>query len=140
MMTRRWHAMAAGLALLLTAACNRTPEADPARAEDYRLTLPVTPAPGAPVQRLVLPAAALSAIQRADMGDIRVLDGANRPLSIALLPGGAAKGTAAMTSCVPCSTSPPAGTTSREGCAAGAVKARPAVRLTPLTPFQLARR
>ena len=53
---------------------------------DWRLRLPVTPAPGGGVQRIELPAGAILAMRRGDGGDVRVLDADGRAQPIARLP------------------------------------------------------
>ncbi len=56
--------------------------------EAYGVRLPIQPAPGASVQRIALPAVALRAVQRADLGDVRVFDRSGRALPIALAGAG----------------------------------------------------
>lgn len=53
---------------------------------DWRVRLPLTVAPGAGVQRVELPAQAILALQRADGGDVRVLDANGRAQPMARLP------------------------------------------------------
>ena len=60
------------------AACQRTPAADPAQPSAYAVRLPFSPAAGAALQRVALPAAALVAMQRPDAGDLRVFDAKGR--------------------------------------------------------------
>lgn len=72
------------LALLACACGDRAETTDP-KPQGFAVSLPVEPAPGPQVQRLDLPPAALLALKRADMGDIRLYDARNRPLSLALL-------------------------------------------------------
>lgn len=76
--------LAIALLALGAAACDRAPETDPATPDRFALRLTVEPAAGGAVQRVILPAQALVAVQRADLGDIRVFDGRGKPLSIAL--------------------------------------------------------
>ena len=52
----------------------------------YRLRLAVTPAPGAPVQRIAVPAAVLAASQTRNLADLRVFDARGRPMPIARAP------------------------------------------------------
>lgn len=80
----RFRFAAAALAMLLLAGCDRKPESASPEAGDFALSLGLE-APGAQLMRLDLPAAALVAIQRADKGDIRVLDAQGRPLSMAFI-------------------------------------------------------
>lgn len=76
--------LAIALLALGAAACDRAPEADPTAPDQFALRLTVEPAAGGAVQRVILPAQALVAVQRPDLGDIRVFDGRGKPLSIAL--------------------------------------------------------
>lgn len=71
----------AGLALL--AACNKAPEAPPTAPEGFKSRLAVEPAAGGGAQRLLLPAQALIAIERADLGDVRLFDGRGKPVPLA---------------------------------------------------------
>lgn len=75
------------LALLVLAvtSCNHAPRPDPAKPEDYALQLPLEPAAGGALQRLALPPAALVALKRADLGDVRVFDARNKVVPLALL-------------------------------------------------------
>jgi hypothetical protein len=75
------------LALLVLAvtSCNHAPRPDAAKPEDYALQLPLEPAAGGSLQRLTLPAAALVALKRADLGDVRVFDARNKVVPLALL-------------------------------------------------------
>ena len=68
---------------LSATACHRAPVAAPANPEAYGLHIALTPAAGAPLQRLELPAAALAAAQRADLGDVRVFDGHGKVVPLA---------------------------------------------------------
>ena len=73
------------LALATLAGCAQSDRSADPKPRDFALSLPVTAAPGSPVQRADLPAAALIALQRADHGDIRIYDAQHdRPLSLAL--------------------------------------------------------
>lgn len=76
--------------LVLTAtSCDRTPNADPSKPEAFALQLPFEPAAGDTLQRLALPAEALVALRRADLGDIRVFDSRGKVVPIALFDDGA---------------------------------------------------
>lgn len=66
-------------ALTLLGACQQ-PAAQPERSID----LAVAPQGTAAVQRVVLPAAAVIASRRADLGDLRLIDGRGKPVPIAL--------------------------------------------------------
>lgn len=76
--------LALTLLALAAASCGRTPRHDPAKPEDYALQLPLEPAAGGSVQRLTLPAAALVALKRGDLGDVRVFDARNKVVPLAL--------------------------------------------------------
>jgi hypothetical protein len=82
--------MIAAVALLLL-----TGASDPADGPgaDYALRLAVTPAPGAPLQRIDLPAQALAALRRPSRADVRVFDrdGTALPMALAAPAGGRAK-------------------------------------------------
>ena len=71
------------LALAVTA-CDRAPKADPAKPDAYAVRLPLEPAAGGSLQRLTLPASALVALKRADLGDVRVFDARGRVVPLAL--------------------------------------------------------
>ena len=76
--------------LMLTAtACDQTPGTDPSKPDAYALQLPLEPAAGGALQRLALPAEALVAVRRADLGDIRVFDSRGKLVPIALVEEGA---------------------------------------------------
>ena len=79
-------------AALALAACQPGPSNRGAAPSDYEVRLAVTPAPEGGVQRLDLPAEALAALRSPDRDDIRVFDGQNAPLTMALMDGGAAGG------------------------------------------------
>lgn len=71
--------------LLLGVSCEKHNESNTPGPGNFALSLPVEATPVGQVQRLDLPPAALIAIERADKGDIRILDAQGRPLAIALL-------------------------------------------------------
>ena len=54
----------------------------------YRIHLAVRPVPGTSVQRIALPGPVLAALQRGDLGDLRVFDANGRSMPIALAPSG----------------------------------------------------
>ena len=87
---RRWLVLAAALVL---AGCGAPKPADPADPMAYAARLGVTPAPGAPLQRLGVPAEALAALRSPDRSDLRLFDAAGVALPIATTPpaGGQAK-------------------------------------------------
>lgn len=71
------------IAAALLAACQQEPGNEPKRAEDFAFSASVTPQGDGSLQRVEVPAAALAAIKREDMGDVRIFDGRGKPLSIA---------------------------------------------------------
>ena len=75
------------IAALLIASCGKPPPADPNRLESYAAKLAVNAEPGAPLQRMAVPAAALIEMQNADLSDIRVFDAGGKSLPISLLRG-----------------------------------------------------
>lgn len=62
----------------MLAACSPAGKDASAPAGDWALRLTVTPAPGAGPQRLSLPASAIIASKRADLGDVRLVDAKGR--------------------------------------------------------------
>jgi len=75
--------LAIGLLVLGASACDRAPTADPAKPDSYAVQIPIAPAPGGSLQRLELPAAALVAIKRQDIGDVRVFDARGKVVPLA---------------------------------------------------------
>lgn len=73
------------IALALLAACQGEEQADTRGPEDFTFTAMVEPQGAATLQRIEVPAAALIALKRKDMGDIRVFDGRGVALSVARL-------------------------------------------------------
>jgi hypothetical protein len=69
-------------ALALLAGCQQAGQDAP----ETKLALTVEPQGSAPVQRITLPAAALVAVRRADLADLRVLDRRDKPLALAIAP------------------------------------------------------
>ncbi|MEO7885927.1 MAG: DUF3999 family protein, partial [Polaromonas sp.] len=57
---------------------------DPGKAASYAVRIPVTLAPDAPLQRLVLPAEALVRLQNAGYADLRLFNAAGQPMPMAL--------------------------------------------------------
>ncbi|WP_374528280.1 DUF3999 family protein [Novosphingobium sp.] len=77
--------LAAIAALALLSSCNEAAKAPaPTSPDAFKVRLAVEPAPGGSVQRVLLPAQALIAIQRTDLGDVRIFDGRGKPLTLAL--------------------------------------------------------
>lgn len=72
------------LAALLAASCTGKPQPGADVPEAYAVQLAVTPAPGNGTQRIVLPAAALVALRRDFVGDVRVFDAHDRVMATAL--------------------------------------------------------
>jgi Protein of unknown function (DUF3999) len=99
------------IALALLAACGGEKAVEPKNADDFGFNAAVEPQGSGAVQRIEVPAAALVALKREDMGDIRVFDGRGKALSIARF-GASAQG-AAMSHKVP--TYPIAGTAAAPG-------------------------
>ena len=69
-------------ALALLAGCQQAGQDTPSE----KLDLAVEPQGSAQVQRIALPAAALVAVRRADLADLRVLDRRGKPLALAIAP------------------------------------------------------
>ncbi|WP_340317320.1 DUF3999 family protein [Rhizorhabdus argentea] len=64
-------------------ACSDQVAHDPARPDGYAVRLAVTPAPGAPLQRLSVPAEALAALRTPERSDLRLFDGEGSALPLA---------------------------------------------------------
>lgn len=64
--------------------------ADVNNLQSYNLRLPLATVPGAALQRVVLPAQVLAALQTADYRDIRIFNAQGQPVPMALATGGAA--------------------------------------------------
>lgn len=73
------------IAAALLAACQGEQVAEPTRAEAFSFTAAVEPQGPTALQRIEVPAAALAAIRREDLGDIRVFDGRGKVLPLARL-------------------------------------------------------
>lgn len=73
-------------ALVLLAGCSGEQVKDPAKLDSYALRMPVTPADGGNLQRVVLPPSALVALQRRDAGDVRIFDSGGKVISLARQP------------------------------------------------------
>jgi len=78
---RRWLALA--MSLVVTAGCGAPKPADPADPQGYAVRLGVTPAPGAPLQRLGVPAEAIAALRAPDRSDLRLFDASGVALPLA---------------------------------------------------------
>ena len=72
---------AASLAL---AACGSEERPEPKKADQFGVVLAVAPSDEGKLGRVVLPAAAIAEIKRADLGDVRIYDAKGRTLSLAL--------------------------------------------------------
>lgn len=72
-------------ALLLMAGCQDTSAPDRSGADVFAFSAQLEPQGAATVQRIDLPAAALVAIARDDLGDVRLLDARGKPLPLARL-------------------------------------------------------
>jgi hypothetical protein len=77
-------ALSAGLAAPMMVLAADTPDA--ANAKSYAIRIPVTAAPDAPLQRLLLPAEALVRLQSAGYADLRLFNAAGQPVPMALAP------------------------------------------------------
>lgn len=77
------------LIVMTATSCNQTPGADASKPGAYAALFPLEPAKGGSLQRLTLPAVALVALKRADLGDVRVFDSSGRTVPLALVEGGA---------------------------------------------------
>ncbi|CAN7442760.1 DUF3999 domain-containing protein [Polaromonas sp. LjRoot131] len=75
-------ALSAGLAAPLPVLAADAPDA--ANAKSYAVRIPVTPAPDAPLQRLLLPAEALVRLQSPAYADLRIFNAAGQPVPMAL--------------------------------------------------------
>ena len=73
------------LFILTATSCDQAPDADPSKPDAYAVQLALEPAAGGALQRLALPAEALIALRRADLGDIRLFDSRGKVVPIALL-------------------------------------------------------
>lgn len=72
------------LAAASLAACGTEERPEPKKADQFGVVLAVAPADEGKLGRVVLPAAAIAEIKRADLGDVRIYDAKVRTLSIAL--------------------------------------------------------
>lgn len=75
-------ALSAGLTAPLLVLAADAPDA--ANAKSYAIRIPVTAAPDAPLQRLLLPAEALVRLQSAGYADLRLFNAAGQPVPMAL--------------------------------------------------------
>lgn len=78
-----WRLIAAAAAFALTGVAHATGDDGPA---SYPVQVRVSPAAGAPVQRLALPLAILAGSRSADLADVRLFDAAGHALPIARAP------------------------------------------------------
>lgn len=76
----RWFGL---IALSLLAACQAEKVGEPKGPDGFAFTAAVQPQGSASLQRIEVPAAALVAIKREDMGDIRVFDGRGKAIPLA---------------------------------------------------------
>lgn len=84
MISRLAHIACLSLAAASLAACSAEPVPEPKKQEDFAIVMAVAPEAGNALGRVVLPAAALAEVKRADLGDVRVFDAKGRTLSLAL--------------------------------------------------------
>ena len=85
----------AGLACVGLAFAGGLWAADANNPQSYAQRLPLATVPGAALQRVVLPAQVLAALQTADYRDIRIFNAQGQPVPMALAAGGAATALAA---------------------------------------------
>jgi Protein of unknown function (DUF3999) len=78
----RWTAL---IAVSLLTACQGEKPAEPTGPDGFAFSAAVEPQGSGSLQRIEMPAAALVALKREDLGDIRVFDGRGKALSIARL-------------------------------------------------------
>lgn len=64
--------------------CSTEEAPEPKKQDDFAQVLAVAPTAGNALGRVVLPAAAVAEIKRADLGDVRIFDAKGRTLSLAL--------------------------------------------------------
>lgn len=64
--------------------CSAEEAPEPKKQDDFAQVLAVAPTAGNALGRVVLPAAAVAEIKRADLGDVRIFDAKGRTLSLAL--------------------------------------------------------
>lgn len=83
MIARLVHHAALAMALTGLAACAAQEPPEPKKQEDYALVLAVAPPSDNRLGRVVLPAAAIAELKRADLGDVRIFDAKGRTLSLA---------------------------------------------------------
>jgi len=79
------HALTALAAVALLGACAKEAPGDPAKPASYAASFAVTPAAGAPEQRIAVPVQALLALRNSNNSDLRLFDSTGRSLPIALL-------------------------------------------------------
>lgn len=77
------RALAIALTALLAAACTQDKSDSAVTPGSFKVRLAVEPAAGDSVQRVILPAEAMVAIRRADLGDVRIFDSRGKPLALA---------------------------------------------------------
>ena len=75
--------LVAALALLAGCSQGKVPEPALDKPSGFALVMPVTPAPGASVQRVALPPAAIAALAAGDGRDVRIFDASRRVISLA---------------------------------------------------------
>ncbi|MEQ1496280.1 MAG: DUF3999 family protein [Novosphingobium sp.] len=78
----RLASLALACASLIGCSAEEAPE--PKKQDDFAQVLAVAPMAGNALGRVVLPAAAVAEIKRADLGDVRIFDAKGRTLSLAL--------------------------------------------------------
>jgi Protein of unknown function (DUF3999) len=84
MMARLAHKVLLALSLAGLAACTSEQPPEPKKPDQFAQVLAVAPVSEGKLGRVVLPAAAVAEIKRADLGDVRIYDAKGRTLSLAL--------------------------------------------------------
>jgi hypothetical protein len=102
------HVLTACAAFALLGACAKEAPGDPAKPASYATSFAVTPAAGAPEQRIAVPVQALLALRNPTNSDLRLFDNTGRSLPMALFrPATAATGAESVPAYVVLGQAPP---------------------------------